>query len=327
MNLALNGLIGMNSDTYLGVDLGGTNARYGLVTAKGEILKKGRFTVRSARGPEPIIRDLIAGLKALLADIPANLHPQGLALGAAGRIKPDQGLVASSPNLPGWEDVPLAGDLHEALALEVRLENDANLYALGEWLAGAGQGLNNLILLTLGTGVGGGLILDGRLWNGAFGTAAEAGHIVVEPEGRPCPCGSRGCLEMIASATAMARTAREWIAQGRPSAYRGRPEDLTSADLAGLARQGDPLAIEVFDRAGWALGLALTGIFNLLGLEGAVIGGGASPSFEFIYPKMFEEFSARVFAVDPGQVRFAPAGLGDDAPLAGAPALFGAGLL
>jgi len=311
--------------TYLGIDLGGTNARFGLVTVEGAILQRGRFPVRSERGVEPILEDLISRIKDLLSGLTENEYPAGVAVGVAGRVLPDKGTLLSSPNLPGWLNVPLGRRLEEGLGLEVRLENDANLYALGEWSAGAGRGLDDLVVLTLGTGVGGGLILNGRLWDSVFGTAAEVGHIVIEPEGRPCGCGSRGCLETIASATAMAWTAREWILGGRPSAYQGRLEDLTTADLFYLARRGDRLAREAFARAGWALGLALTGIFNLLGLEGAVIGGGAAAAYEFIYPKMYEEFAGRVFAVDPESVRLAPAALGDDAPLAGAPRLFSAG--
>lgn len=308
--------------TYLGVDLGGTNARCGLVTREGEILRRSRFAVEAGRGPEPILQDLIAALAALQEGLPAADRPRGLAVGVAGQVLAREGLLASSPNLPGWTNLPLARRLGQALGLEVCLANDADLYALGEWLAGAAQGLSNVIVLTLGTGVGGGLILEGRLWTGSFGSAAEIGHLVVEPDGEPCPCGSRGCLETIASASAMARTARRWLSQGRASAYQGDPEDLSAARLCELAREGDALAREVFARAGWALGLALTSVFNLLGLEGAVIGGGAAPAFEFIYPEMFAEFSARVFAVDPGRVRFAPAVLGDDAVLVGAPALF-----
>jgi len=312
------------SKTYLGIDLGGTNARFGLVTGEGTILKRGRFPIRSERGVEPILEDLISRIKDLLSGLAEEERPAGMAVGVAGRVLPDKGTLVSSPNLPGWLNVPLRRRLEEALGLEVCLENDADLYALGEWSAGAGRGLNNLVVLTLGTGVGGGLILEGRLWEGVFGTAAEAGHIVIEPEGRLCACGGRGCLETIASATAMARTAREWIKEGKPCAYRGRLEELTPADLFDLARSGDRLARETFARAGWALGIALTGIFNLLGLQGAVIGGGAAAAYEFIYPKMYEEFAGRVFAVDPESVRLIPAALGDDAPLAGAPKLFSA---
>lgn len=308
--------------TYLAVDLGGTNVTLGLVTADGRLLQRQRFPVRAERGPEPIIADLISGLRAIKDKVEPNHQPAGVAVGAAGLIRPREGLLVFAPNLPGWRDVPLADHLSQALDLEVRLENDANLYALGEALVGSGRGLKNLLLITLGTGVGGGLILGGRLWGGSSGTAGEIGHMVVEPTGQVCGCGSRGCLETVASATAMTRTAREWMSAGRTCGYTGPLGNLTAAHLYDLAEKGDTLAQEIFDRAGQALGLVLTGVFNLLALEGVIIGGGAAGAYRFIFPAMYQEFSSRVFAVAPEQIRFAPAALGDDAPLFGAPALF-----
>lgn len=312
----------MTNSTYLGVDLGGTNARYGLVAEDGRIIRQGRFAVRSERGPEPILEQLTGCLQAIQEGLFEDERPRGLAMGVAGQVLPDRGVLLFSPNLPGWTNIPLGDRLSRALGLPVRVENDANLYALGEWLAGAGRGLDNLLLVTLGTGVGGGLILNGRLWNGAYGTAAEVGHMQVEPEGLLCACGARGCLETIASATAIARTARQWIAQGRPFEFQGDPKSLTSARLCDLARAGDNLARQVFERAGWAIGHVLADVFNLLGLEGVVIGGGAAQAYEFIHPRMFEVFASRVLTVDPEIIRFAPTALGDDAPLVGAPALF-----
>ncbi|MFH1092036.1 MAG: ROK family protein [Pseudomonadota bacterium] len=313
------------NQTYLGLDLGGTNIKYGLITADGEILKRGRFKAARTRGPEPIIKDLIEHLRRLVDELPRELYPLGLAVGTAGVIQPRQGILVSAPNLPGWKNIPLAEILAEALDMEVRVENDANLYTLGEWIAGAGRQMDNLVGVTLGTGVGGGLILDGRLWDGSFLSAAEIGHLMIDPQGPPCACGGNGCLETFASATAITRNARNWIREGRECSYTGRLDKLTCARLHQLALQGDGVALEAFALAGWALGIALTSVFNLLGLEGAVIGGGAATAFEFIYPRLSAEFSARTLTVEPEKVKIIPAQLGDDAPLAGAPVLFGAG--
>ena len=307
---------------YLGVDIGGTNVRYGLVSAAGEILSSSHFLVRSERGFERVIKDITEHFKEFIAAIPAGARPKGVAIGVAGRISPQTGSVIYSPNLPDWRNVPLAARVQEALGLEVRIENDANLYALGEWLAGAGRGLNNLVVITLGTGVGGGLILNGKLWTGSFDNAAEIGHMVVEPDGKPCKCGGTGCLETLASGTAMAQQAKEWIQNGEPCGYKGNLEYLTSADLFDLARQGDTLALKVFDKAGTSLGLALTNVFNILGLEGAIIGGGAGLVFDFLKPKILKELAERVFTVDVDKITLVRAALGDSAPLVGAPTLF-----
>jgi len=166
------------------------------------------------------------------------------------------------------------------------------------------------------------LILGGRLWAGSFGTSCEVGHIVIEPHVRSCKCGSSGCLETLASATAMTDMAKELINQGQECSYQGRLEDLTAAHLYTLAENGDQLARYVFDLAGSALGIALTNVFNLLGLQAAIIGGGAGAAFPFLKDKIREEISNGIFGVDASQFRLLPSILGDAAPLIGAPKLF-----
>lgn len=307
---------------YIGVDIGGTNVRYGLVSENGKVVSDSHFLIKADRGRDVVLKDLIFHLKSYLDNVPAGTTVSGISIGVAGFLDPVQGLVIFSPNLPGWEEVPLAAMVSEALDLDTRLENDANLYTLGEWMAGAGKGMNSLVLLTLGTGVGGGLILNNKLWNGEYGTAAEIGHTVVDPDGLPCSCGGNGCLETVSSATAMANTAREWIKDGQSCGYDGDIEQLTSADLFELALQGDELAIRVFERAGSALGVALSNVFNILGLENAIIGGGAGQTFQFLEQAIRKEINQRAFAVDPAKIRLERSILGDMAPLVGAPALF-----
>ena len=308
--------------TYIGLDLGGTNAKYGVVTTSGKIIERGRFEVCSERGPAPIIREIIDCLKSLIDKLPADRRIQGAAIGAAGLIRERNTVLAYAPNLPGWFDVPLARILTQELELPVRLENDADLITLGEWKFGAGQGLNSLVLVTLGTGVGGGLILDGHLWHGTFGSAVELGHVVVDPEGPPCICGRKGCLESLASATAMAKEGRRLITKGRKTLYKGALEELTSAHLMELADRGDEVAMDVFKRAGQALGLVLANVFNVLGLEGAVIGGGAGPVFKHLEAEITRVLKERVITADVERIRLAQAVLGDDAGLFGAPTLF-----
>jgi glucokinase len=267
------------------------------------------------------MEDIIRHLKGLGAEAPAGRKPAGLAIGIPGWINQAEGLLVKAPNMPGWVEVPLAEIMRRALGLPVFLENDTNLYALGEWLRGAGRGLDHLLVLTLGTGVGGGLIVNRRLWYGAFAGAAEIGHMPVALNGALCGCGGRGCLETIASATGMTRLGREWLKKKKETLYRGAPEKLTPKVMSGLARKGDPMSLFVFRRAADALGLVLAGVFNLLGLQGVIIGGGAAGAFEFIRPRLEEIIAARVIITDPGKLKLVRGELGEDAPLSGAPAL------
>lgn len=306
---------------YLAMDLGATFIKFGLVTPEGTIIDRGKLPTQAEGGPERLADRAAAQFKTLLSRN-AGAAPQGLAVSAPGVIRPRQGILVNAPNLGRWKEVPFAGLMADRLGVPTRLANDGDMCALGEWLAGAGRGLGSLVALTLGTGVGGGIMLNNQLWQGCGATAAELGHVIIEPDGPPCECGGTGCLERYASAAAIARTARQAIENGEPCGYRGDPADLTSEILYDLALEGDALALKAFDRAGWALGIGLTDVFNLLGLEGAIIGGGATAAFRFIYPKLYEEFSARVLAVDPAQVRIVPAALGNDAQLVGAAALF-----
>ena len=307
--------------TCLAVDVGGTNIKMGLVDADGRILAHQGFPTDSNRGPDLVMDDIIRHLKELSAEAPRSQRPKGMVVGVPGWINQAEGVLLKTPNMPGWLNVPVAKIMSRALDLPVFLENDSNLYALGEWSSGAGRGLKHLLILTLGTGVGGGLIIGEKLWYGAFASAGEVGHIKVEPRGALCGCGNRGCLETIASATGMARLGREWLKKKKATLYRGAPDQLTPKLMFDLARQGDPMSLAVFRRAGEALGQVLTGIFNLLGLEGAIIGGGAAGAYEFIRPRLGEVMAKGVVVADSTRLKLVPGELGEDAPLVGAPAL------
>lgn len=306
------------SKTCLTMDVGGTNVTAGLVDEGGRILARRRFPTQSSRSQSLLTREMVDHLKSLAAEAPAGAPPVGLVVGLPGWINYEEGVLIEAPNLPGWRNVPVAEIFSRTLNLPVRLENDSNMYALGEWRYGAGAGLHNLLVITLGTGVGGGLILNDRLWYGSFLSAVEVGHITVAPQdGVMCACGRRGCLETVASATAMARQAREWLSAGRPSLYQGAPENLNTEVLHTLAQKNDPMALAVFESAGRALGLVLAGILNLLGLEGIVIGGGAAGAMDFIGPHIHDAVSRHVLVTWPERIKIAPGSLGNDAPLLG----------
>jgi glucokinase len=230
-----------------------------------------------------------------------------------------------APNIPGWRDVPITRIMSEAMDLPALLENDANLYALGEWLAGAGKGYENEITLTLGTGVGGGLILNGRLWCGSFTTAAEVGHFPLNPwSGAVCGCGRKGCLETVASAKGMTRLALEWLEEEQTTLYDGLPEDINPALMLKLAQNKDPMSLAIFKQAGEALGLTLATIFNLLSLEIAVIGGGAAGAFDYIEKSLWETLGEHLVTAQINEIKVLKGTLGVNAPLVGSAALLAA---
>ncbi|MDR0882240.1 MAG: ROK family protein [Candidatus Adiutrix sp.] len=306
---------------YLALDVGGTNITAGLVDQEGLVLARRAFATLAGRPPKDVINDMAAHLRAVATESSAGPPPRALAVGLPGWINQERGLLIQAPNVPGWVNVPMADIMSRMLGLPVCLENDGNLYALGEWLYGAGQGLNNLLVVTLGTGVGGGLILEKKLWNGSFASAVEIGHMPIDLKGAICGCGRRGCLETVASATGLRRLGVEWLAAGRPTGYLGRPEDLTPIILYALAQKGDEMALTIFQKAGQSLGLVLSGVVNLLGLEGVVIGGGVAGALEFIRPALWDVLARRVIIAAPEKIRLLKGLLGEDAPLAGAAAL------
>lgn len=287
---------------YIGVDIGGTNLRGALVSHDGVILE--RFKLKSAihEGVDAFLRRLCDEVGYLLgAATSLQLQIKGVGVGVPGLIGAD-GMVHSSVNLSALEGKNLAQLMSQQLGVPVASANDANLIALGEAVSGAGQGMRSLVVVTIGTGLGSGLILDGRLWTGSGGFAAEFGHLTVDPEGLPCPCGNRGCLEQYVSAAALSR-----FGQGRS------PEEL-----ARRAWSGDPEATTAFETLGYWLGTALAGLLNTLNLDGIVVGGGVSGGFELFAPALQRTLQQRTFRQIVRQVVVSKAALGDDAGLIGA---------
>ncbi|MFZ5584828.1 MAG: ROK family protein [Thermodesulfobacteriota bacterium] len=302
---------------WVGIDLGGTNTRLALVHA-GRVEAYLRFATEPRLGPA----DLVRRLAEALAELGQAAQGLGLSLAGVGVASPGvldraSGVILASPNLPAMAGFALGKALAQASGLRVALENDANLYALGEHRFGAGQGQADLICFTLGTGVGGGLILEGRLVVGALGCGGEVGHLIVEPDGRPCGCGARGCLEAYASATGLTAALAEALAAGEPTRL-GPNDGVKAMDQA--AQAGDSLAVAIFAQAGRALGRALAAVVALTGLDLAIFGGGVAKGWPLLEAACRAELAARLRMVDPGRVRLLPARLGDEAPLLGAAA-------
>jgi glucokinase len=293
---------GTMGDYAIGVDLGGTNLRVAAVDEDGTMLLKRELPTEVSRGRDEVIGELCRAAQQVVqemreragagnASLPAAGAGagalRGIGVGVPGLIDSESGLLLESPNLPGWNDYDVKGEIERRLGTTVMLENDANAAALGELWLGAGRGSESLCMYTLGTGVGGGLVLEGRIWRGWNGMAGELGHCNVEPEGHPCGCGSWGCLEQYASATAVVRMAREAAASG------GAP--MTSQIVYERAMGGDVEAKKVFERVGRALGVAIADMVNILNLSLYVIGGGVSSAWDAFAPAMFAEVRGRSF--------------------------------
>ena len=272
-----------------------------------------------AEKPNEIVRELINAARAFQPTAPEGGGGiSAVSVVVPGTVNVAEGVVVKAPNVPCLDGFRLAAALESELEWPVILENDANAAAIGELWQGAGQGYRTLICVTLGTGVGGGIILDGKLWRGVDGSAGEIGHIGVDPfAGVPCTCGSRGCLEVYASATAIVRMTRE--ARPRyPNSMLHNTEDLTSEKVYQAGREGDELAIEVFRRMGVYLGIGLASLINVLNPEIVVIGGGLSNGWDLFGKHMHQQVLERAFPIPARRVKIVRAQCGDDAGLLGA---------
>jgi len=290
------------ADYAIGVDLGGTNLRVAAVDDSGTILATALLKTEVARARNEVIDELCGGVNQVLAQLkqsPGNNSGDGrlcgIGVGVPGLIDSESGMLLESPNLPGWNDYDVRGEIERRLGTTVILENDANVAALGELWLGAGRGMDSLCMYTLGTGVGGGLVIQGRVWRGWNGMAGELGHSNIEPQGHPCGCGSWGCLEQYASAKAVARLAGEALAGGADTELRQLNGALDAKVVYQAAMRGDKVAGMIFDRVGRALGKALASMINALNLPLYVIGGGVSAGWDAFAPAMFDEVRKRSF--------------------------------
>jgi len=284
------------SNFSIGVDLGGTNLRIAAVNQQGDLMEKVTLGTRVALGKDHVIHDMCEAIRVLAVKYRDVGSLQGIGVGVPGIIDMKTGMLRESPNLPGWAQSPVQAQIERLLGTRVILENDANVAALGEKWLGAAKGLDDMIMLTLGTGVGGGIVLEGRIWHGMTGMAGEFGHMTVEPEGRQCGCGNRGCVEQYASATAVVRMAKEAIASGRAptlaNAANSDPEFNAKA-VYNLAIQGDEEARKIFGRVGRALGICIANLVNAFNLPMYVVGGGVASAWEAFSPFIFAELRQR----------------------------------
>jgi glucokinase len=288
----------------IGVDLGGTNLRVAAVEESGISLELLEAPTGADRGREHVLNQIADRIQRLIRKYAPRYRLLGLGIGVPGIIDLESGIVHSAANLPGWGDFPVRDRLERMLGVPVVLENDANCAALGEKWLGAGREVDDLCMLTLGTGVGGGFVVSGSPWHGVLGMAGEFGHMTVMPDGTPCPCGSSGCLEQYASATAIRRMAAEAIFQGKSSELARMAEEdpqFTARSVFELACQDDRAAQAIFDTMGSALGIALANLINALNLPLYVIGGGGAAAWPAFSPALFRELERRSIVFRAGE--------------------------
>ena len=287
---------------YIGMDLGGTTFKALAVTPDGRILGRVQEDTWAQQGPQVVVQRMGAAIRRLQEDAaPAPWHLAAVGFGIPGILNLPAGIVRRSPNLPGWEDFDLRTALSQHLEVPVTIENDANAAVLGEAWLGAGRETDHFLMLTLGTGVGGGAIVAGNILHGAHGYGGEIGHTVVDPDGPLCHCGSQGCLEQFASGTAMARMAEPHYGK------------VTAQDVALAARRGEAQALEVFSQVGRYLGIACASLANLFNPECIAIGGGAARAFDLFIETMQTTMRSRTFPEVYNSVRIVPAECGNDA--------------
>jgi glucokinase len=292
----------------IGVDLGGTNLRVAAIDATGAVMKRISLPAAYDAGPKRVVDDIVTAVKDIRSRFTAD-SLLGVGIGVPGYIDMHAGIVIGAANLPGFEGFRIRDEIQRHLSTNIILENDANAAALGEMWMGAGRDVKDMILLTLGTGIGGGIIIDGKVLHGTHGMAGEFGHMTVFPEGNPCGCGNYGCLEKHASASAIA-------AMG--SMMHFQPEISTAADVFDLAKAGNLRAKMVFEAMGRALGIALANLMNVFNFRLYVLSGGPLPAWDFFAPAMFNEVKRRSFTYERTNPRVEKALLGGDAGLFGA---------
>jgi glucokinase len=314
----------MSGDPVIGIDLGGTKIQSLVVDGTGQILGEDRRPTVAGEGLDAVVDRMMESVgRALDQSGVAPTAARAVGVSAPGPCDFDHGVLLHAPNLPGWVNVPLTTLIEERLGLPTFLENDANAAALAEARYGAGQGARHLIYLTISTGIGGGLILDGGIYRGADGTAGELGHVTVDEQGPLHNCGMRGCLEVLASGTAIGRMAQEAALAGRSErlATAAAGGELNAVAVHAAAEAGDPVADEILEKASHYLGVGLANLLNIFNPQVIVIGGGVAHIGARLLDPAIELARSRAFRLPAQTVRFRTAALEGRAEALGAAAL------
>jgi len=301
----------------VGIDLGASKVRVALVEPQGGVISETVFPVGGDRGPRSVVERILGGVEEVLKEASLSVEAiEGVGIGCAGQISPDGRTVLFGPNLD-WRDIPLADMLEDELRRVVILENDVRAAALGEARLGAGRGFTDLICVFVGSGVGAGIIIGGRLLRGASNLAGELGHIKLDPHGPPCSCGGQGCLEVYAGGTHVSRRVREALESGKKSSL-AEARELHVRDVEEAARRGDPLATEIWDQVVWALGLGISNLVTIFNPARVIMGGGVTEASPALIPHVRDAIHRWVTMLSGKEVQVVKAQLGARAPAIGA---------
>ncbi len=310
----------------IGVDIGGTSVKLGLVSEKGKVLLRDCFLTPKGSGHQELLGKLVTHAEILKKEAKhRKLKLAGIGIGAPGPIDVKRGFVYFFPNIPGWKNTPLKKILKKKIKIPVFVDNDANAMTWGEFCFGAGKGAKNIIALTLGTGVGGGIVMNGKLFHGPHFSAGEIGHMVIDPNGPLCGCGNRGCIETFVGNGYFIKDIQERLKAGGSSILNQwitqQHRELTPKLVQEAARQGDKLSQDQWKKTGDYLGTALVGLVNLLNPERIILGGGMALAGSPIFQPVKVTLKKKAFPIAARFVRVVPAALGVDAGLVGAAAL------
>ena len=305
----------------VGVDVGGSKINAVLADPDGHIEARSSADTLADEGPEAVIGRIVEAISQLISGVEVT----GIGIGAAGPYDAERGAVSFSPNMPGWHNIPLRDIIQREFGLPTYLQNDCTLAALGEHRFGAGVGVDNLVYVGLGTGIGGGIIADGQVYTGTSGAAGEIGHMIIDVNGSPCKCGSYGCWENFASGRAVAQEAVRQMEAGVPTAirrYAGRDVNkVTAQTVFQAAQDGDYIAHEIISRTAYYVGVGLVNVVNIFNPELILIGGGLAKMGSLLLDPAIEVVRERAFGISAKAVRVELAQLGDDVVALGAVAL------
>jgi len=313
----------MERKFILGVDIGGTKIDTAIATACGEIVVRGRNPTQAQSGPDAAINNVLSAMEEIMASGKiSSSQLLGVGIAVAGIIDGNNGKVIFSPNLPGWHEVPLGDIVQQRFGAPLYMGNDATIAALGEWHFGLKREIANLIYITISTGIGGGIIANGKPYIGACGAAGEIGHMIIDVNGPLCSCGNVGCWEALASGTALAREAAKQIAEGAETSI----AELTGGDISKIdarivflaAKQGDELAKELISRLGYYFGIGLVNLVNIFNPELILVGGGVAKMGDLLFQPAIKVVRERAFSTVVNTVEIKPAILGDDSGVLGA---------